>query len=234
METQIQTIIEKLYDKYYVRDSTPASFVSSHWKEYFAKIKLNIKDLNVDEIKGVGFGDLQHNSYKSRFFSFITNLSYLIILKDRLQILSMVKPALKVLKKMGLTFNYDSFRQLYVALIISRYIKDKSDAKIISIGDGYGFLSALLKELHPNVQIYLVDIGKTLLFQSLFCYKAHSDKKHLLLDDVLLDKDNDNYDFVYCPAEKFLKLSAIKFDVAINIVSMQEMNEKTVSGYFSF
>jgi hypothetical protein len=41
-------------------------------------------------------------------------------------------------------------------------------------------------------------------------------------------------DFTYCPAEKLEYLTGLKFDLAVNVASMQEMDPTIVSAYFSF
>jgi hypothetical protein len=43
-----------------------------------------------------------------------------------------------------------------------------------------------------------------------------------------------NADFIFCPAENIASLDALVFDLAVNIGSMQEMNEQTVRNYFDF
>ncbi len=99
------------------------------------------------------------------------------------------------------------------------------------IGDGYGLLSVLFKILFPNSTITLIDIGKTLLFQTYFCQKALPNCVHELVYDTALKNDAD---FIYCPVESLSMLETFKYDIAVNVASMQEMNEITVIRYFNF
>ena len=99
------------------------------------------------------------------------------------------------------------------------------------IGDGYGFLSALIKAIFPKASIVLVDLGKTLLFQSYYCQKVYPGCTHLLPHMVF---EKERVDFVYCPTERLNELERYRFDLAVNIASMQEMNLLTIQRYFDF
>ena len=90
----------------------------------------------------------------------------------------------------------------------------------------------MLKEIYPEAKIVLVDLGKTLLFQSYYCQKVFPQAKHVLVKaGELVDNQAD---FIYCPSELLSELDDQKFDFAVNIASMQEMNEETVNQYFQF
>ena len=96
-------------------------------------------------------------------------------------------------------------------------------------------MASLIKEVHPHAKIYLVDLGKTLLFQCHYCFKAHPKSNHHLVtrDSGAIDGFLET-DFVYCPAEHLSRLDPVMFNWAININSMQEMNTETVQNYFKF
>ena len=105
---------------------------------------------------------------------------------------------------------------------------------MIIIGDGYGFLSALIKEIFPNSLICLVDLGKILLFQAYYCEKAYPHSLHRLVSESSGTISQPDLGFLYCPAEFLEKLDKYSFDVAINIASMQEMNQSSINTYFDF
>jgi hypothetical protein len=111
----------------------------------------------------------------------------------------------------------------------------KADPRILIIGDGYGFLASLFKEIYPNAKLTLVDLGKTLLFQAYYCQLAHSICRHDLASS-LSDRDlvDGNYDFLYCPADRLQCIDKTRFDLAVNVASMQEMNAESVATYFDF
>jgi hypothetical protein len=237
IEIDKNQIVNELYKKYYLTDETPENLVSSHWKHYHKMIKLDFSD--EDKIKpliGVGFGDLQDKSKAHNLIKWLTILSYLVRLPDKINLLRLIRTAIPLAKRMGFIFSYDCFRQVCVLNLIIKEMKDigikGKRLNVINIGDGYGFLSVLIKEVIPNSSICLVDLGKTLLFQAYYCNKVHPKCSHaLVLGDEL---DQTNCDFIYCPAEHIEELSARSFDIAINIASMQEMNQNTIKTYFDF
>jgi len=231
-----KNITNILYKNYYQGDETPQELVSSHWHNFHKKVKVKMIDGKVQSLQGYGFGDLQYGSFHVRVFNWLTVLSYLVLFNDRKAIIQGIKVALTITKKMELVFSYDCFRQVCALVSIKKHLSDKKVVRIINIGDGYGFLSALIKEMIPQAQVYLVDLGKTLFFQSYYIQKAHSDKTHGLIsnEEMGSTKNFDQLDFIYCPAENLSALDENFFDVAINIASLQEMNTETIKGYFNF
>jgi len=231
-----QDIIKALYDNYYEIDVTPDTLVSSHWKEFHKNVKVRVEDGQVKDIQGYGFGDLEYNSLVTRIFNWATIICYLCVLKDRGPIIKLIKTADRLVKKMGLTFTYDCFRQVCAAHLILKNLPQRSKPlRVICIGDGYGFLSALIKEMVPDAQIYLVDLGKTLFFQAYGHLKVYPDKERCLVSGQTFDQERMRHlDFIYCPAENLNSLENCVFDLAINIASMQEMNKETIKRYFTF
>jgi hypothetical protein len=229
------TVVKELYKRYYQSDSTPESVISSHWKFYHNKIKVEFNGNEIKSLSGFGFGDMQDKSFISRIFSWITIASYLYRCPNRKELLWLMRIAIPLVKKMGLLFSYDCFRQLcFLNLIMNRGETKKERLNIINIGDGYGFLSALIKELFPNSLICLVDLGKTLSFQAHYCKKAHPECSHRLVLDSSEAINQLDLGFLYCPAEYLEKLGELSFDLAINIASMQEMNQTSINTYFDF
>lgn len=222
-----------LYDRYYRTDHTPPDLVSSHWREYHKEIKLDFSGDEMDTLKGVGFGYESNVSWYQKIPNWMTNISYLGILPNRMDLLRLIPIARKIAKKMNCSFTDDCSRQVCTLALLKVHMPPERKIRVINIGDGHGFLSALIKEVFPNSTICLVDLGKTLLFQHHFCSKAYPQKKHCLILEQKNFQEIDA-DFIYCPAENLSLLDSFSFDVAINIASMQEMNEKTVEYYFNF
>lgn len=233
METR--EIINYLYNEYYLKDSTPPELLSSFWKYYQNQLEVQMSDGGVKQLSGVTFGGFQNSSIIYRFLTLLTIGSYLVKLPDKKEICSLVKTSRGVTKKMGLFFTYDAYRQTCPLLLIRRHLKERKRINVIIIGDGYGFLSLLIKEIYPESRILLVDIGRTLLLQAYYCGKAHPDAAHYLVTpSAELVPYQPDYDFVYCPAENLRLLDSFSFDLAVNIASMQEMNEETLEAYFSY
>lgn len=228
-------IIEYLYTHYCLKDDTPEQFVSSHWKYYQGQVKVQMEGGNVESLAGTAFGDLQNKSIVKRVFSWLTIGSYLLKLPNRKETVRLIRPSTSLTDRMGLTFSYDCFRQICSLVLIRRFLKDKRRLNVIIIGDGYGFLASLIKQIYPHSVILLVDLGKILLFQAYYCGRAHPNCSHYLVNTRQETNQNElNYDFIYCPAENLKMINNLSFDLAINIASMQEMNRETIEFYFSY
>ena len=233
METS--EIINYLYKEYYLKDKTPHELVSSYWKYYQDQVKIEMEDGNIRPLKEAMLGDLINKSVVSQVFEWLTVGSYLIQLRNRKEITRLIKPSLSLTKRMGLAFNYACFRQICSLALIRDTMRVEGKLKAIIIGDGYGFLASLIKERYPNSLILLVDLGKILLFQAYYCGKAHPTRSHYLLTNSQeLNQNKLQHDFIYCPAEHLKMVDSLSFDLAINIASMQEMNQETIEQYFSY
>lgn len=228
-----QQILSILYGRYYKEDRTPPAMVSSHWKAMHTKIHVRSENGRIKSVFAEGFGDLQIDSLPYKLFSQLNICVHFLILKNKKSIFHVYKIARDICHRLEVAMTINSFYQVCTAALLMRAIPRKDDFYILNIGDGYGFLSILLKEIYPKAKIVLVDLGKTLLFQAEFCHKAYPAKRH-----TLLSKDNSqdikNADFIYCPAEDLFLLDPLNFDLAVNVVSMQEMNSSTIQDYFAF
>lgn len=111
-----------------------------------------------------------------------------------------------VCKRLGTYFSYDCFRQVCSLALILKY--KSCLERILIVGDGYGFLACLCKELFPSSRIVLIDIPEILKFQRKVISSA---------EFYTPDKINDIQG---------------KFDIIINIASMQEMTNEMIEQYF--
>ncbi|MFC1902373.1 hypothetical protein ACFLX3_05570 [Chloroflexota bacterium] len=162
--------------------------ISSHWEHY------------LDE----AFDYIEKTNIVEQLCSWLTILMYWPPFKEY----SLFRESLAVTKKMGLPYRYECFRQMRSLFIIQKYMK-KNNPTVLIIGDGYGFLSCLIKRVYPESNIVMVDLDKMLGIQSRYC------------------------DASYCHIEELKDLS-MTFDLAINIHSMMEMNEEMIAYYFEY
>jgi hypothetical protein len=231
-----QKILKQLHEAYYLNNIAPKdAYMSSYWEDLSGGYKIKTApNGDIVSLSGSGVVGMDLKNPVSILLNFLSYFIYLIILPDRFGIMRPFRKSFKVSKRMGLAFSFNCFRQVCSLALITRHMgnaaKNKNPAFVI-IGDGYGFLSSLIKETFPGARLILIDIGKTLIFQAFYCQKAHPDIPHALAGE---DENRNLPGFVYCPAERIEKLGNFNFDVAINIVSMQEMTNATVKRYFDF
>ena len=106
---------------------------------------------------------------------------------------------------------------------------------ICIIGDGYGFLSGLIKLTNPNIKVISVNLGRTLFFDVFYSEKFLPDLNPLLLEK----KHSKNMqlstsELVFIEAENYSLLENLEVDLFINIASMQEMNPEVIDKYFKY
>ncbi len=121
-----------------------------------------------------------------------------------------------------------------LALIQAGLPATRSDKKlnIFEIGGGYGRLvEAFFNSRSPNISYVLIDaVPGSLMYAYMYL------KKHLPLAKIGFYYNGDepsleDFDIYICPAWHFQKSAFPEFDLAINVESFQEMNERHVHGY---
>jgi putative sugar O-methyltransferase len=110
---------------------------------------------------------------------------------------------------------------------------------ILEIGGGYGGLAHHLSRLCPGSRYVIVDIPETLLFSSTYLTLQNPGKKLYLYDptdfeQVLQPGQRAAYDFVLLPDYRLDALRDMRFDLAINQASLQEMRAEQVRRYLDF
>ena len=227
--------VRHLYERYYTREPAPDRSVSSHWRALGPRVDVRIDaDGNIVSFKGYGFGDLQYRDPVSRVLSWFCNLSYFVRLPFKKDLRFLLRKVRKNLKRLGTYVTYDCFRQTCGLCVVRWHLKAADDEcfDVLIIGDGYGFLSSLIKSVYPNTRITLIDLGKILLFQAVDLQRIYPDCKHVLVGEG--HGGSREFDFRYVPAEHYSALKDAKYKLIFNISSMQEMNYDSIRGYFNF
>ena len=192
-----------LYESYYLSDNTPEDLVSSHWKVHLKKTDADISGERIRLLSKSDFGSYKKYSPANRVFSAISCKCYLHTLNKTNGLHKIFRSASSLVKKADSVLTNSCLRQLCALdLICAKMKKTRDRIKIINIGDGDGFLSALIKELFPDALICLGDLGKALLFQAHYCTRLYPGLKHVLVSDFRQGADYDDADFIYCPEVK--------------------------------
>jgi SAM-dependent methyltransferase len=230
-----RSVFQELYKRHHsgpVR-GTHSKEASSHWVEFsrYSDVKADA-DGNVLAVKGYGFGGSDDNRFVARLASETGN----VLMTATLQMPGLsayLKQARKQVSDMQLYFSQDAFRQACTAYFLQQQpsIQQSPPKKIVIIGDGFGVLAALLARAFPGADIYLIDLGVTLFFQSWFLSHAFPERKHHLVGFTQEEGDASR-GFYYCEAENADAFPDIQLDLAINIASMQEMNPDMIKTYF--
>ncbi len=217
--------------------ASEAPCISSHWQQCLERLKIKTDDegkIIFLAARDTGLDTFERRGFLDALTEFLNMAIHWLRLPRKKELLKLSAKALSVCRAMKRPFNFDVFRQLYCLAVIKENFGVQGAPElcrnVLMVGDGYGILSAVFKEVFPESRLVLVDLGKTLLLQAAYCQLAHPGKKHRLFNEV----DASSSDFVYCPAEFLEKLEGLRFDLAVNIVSMHEMNAGSIRRYFDF
>jgi len=229
-------ILHHLFEAYYQSgvSSPDDEFVSKHWMEERRLLKA-VKDGNNSPIPSSEFNwGCKWTSLSKRILDLCETLAHLMILPNKFKLVRISATARRVTNRMGLDLTFTVFRQVCSLELILQHLPDylrEKRVNILVIGDGAGVISALLKAEFPDSTIALVDIGKTLFYQSYHMQKAYPNLRHKMSGDAANPEDAD---FAFCATERLNDLNDYRFDLAINIASMQEMSPATIERYFRF
>lgn len=110
----------------------------------------------------------------------------------------------------------------------------KNQQILMEIGPGWGGFIYQFKKLFPKTTCLLVDLPQTLLFSSTYLTTLFPKSKYLFLKTKFeLKKISDikKYDFVFIPDYLFNELNFTPPEIAVNMVSFQEMTSQQVNLY---
>lgn len=229
-DSQVWISLAKLVDRFYGKDAVSTRATSSHWEKFGRGQIAEYIDHSCLSIEGLGFGDYE-NSKNLRIKDHVINILPTIASK----ITSYTLPkhfrrvVMNVTKKTDRVVNQDFIRLAKSAESILHHIDTHESKRILIIGDGWGTLGCLLKELNPHLTIVQVNLGRSLLFDLAFSSKALRKYEHRLISnfsEILVGG------FSYLPAEE-LTLENASIDLFISIESFQEMNIEIVNEYLN-
>ena len=141
----------------------------------------------------------------------------------------------------GKCISFDFLRSIHHAknIIESAAVNDiilKSNLNVLEIGSGTGIQALVFKLLFKDSTYFLVDFPETLALAETFLSLVMPQSKMLFFSqwnkqpELLLNK---KYDFVFIPNYATSRLPSNFAHLALNTVSMQEMNYATIAMYFS-
>ncbi len=103
----------------------------------------------------------------------------------------------------------------------------------LEIGAGWGGFGYTAKTKFPKTTYVIVDLPQTMMFSATYLMSVFPEAKVALYPEVSMDelaRDLRSYDFVFLPHYMFEKIG-FAIDLAINMVSFQEMTTGQVAGY---
>ncbi len=194
----------------------PAVHTSSHWIRYGKEI-------------GGRLEAIYQPHPITRAFKFLDRFSYRRVTAQYRNYPEVWKAAKQLTRDLsgGLTFNvFKSAAAL--ALLLDHWEEYRlSPRNFLLIGDGPGYLGALLRRFLPATRLYSVDLPRMLLLQA----GTHKKADSAVQFSVLPEAARDGVAFVF-PED--LEKIAEPIDCAVSMASMQEMPNKSIDAYFRF
>lgn len=130
---------------------------------------------------------------------------------------------------------YESLLALDKSELLAQYRTESLQKKVImEIGAGWGGFAYQFKTLCPGVTYIIIDLPQTLLFSAVYLMTLFPSASMFIYGDQAedcLSETCHSYDFVFLPHYYIDRLQLSRLDLAMNMVSFQEMTTEQVRQY---
>ncbi len=221
-------ILNKLYSDYYgtAGESIKGGVISSHWEKYATLTNVFINK-GIYSLSGVGFGNFVSSNSLRALKHFLPNRRAQSLL-NKFHVDGKIQSAgFNVAKKSKREVDFDCVKQMLSVDLMNKHEVLNKAKTIVVIGDGYGYMTALLRTIVPEAKIICINLGRVLFFDVYYVGKNFPNEKYAL--NSIGHKDQR---LVFWEAENYQSLGALPIDLFINIASMQEMNMDVIRNYF--
>ena len=231
MNSSAFEIVNSLWNRFFSDQTELSQVTSSYWQHYGenTRVQPEVGTQNF-YLGGLYAGDYENKKYMSKF-DVLKNFHIQMVSRILLGFLSPTwKNAVEsVSAQTDRVINPDIVRIAKSCESLEKAIGSLAGKKIIIIGDGFGTCGSLIKCAFPTVSILFINLGKSLIFDASFSYKAFPNALHVDARDNL---DLAEGSFTYFPAED-VESVAIGGDVYIAMETFQEMDLSVVNRYFT-
>ena len=223
-----------------LRDAQPAGILSpsDYWKD-FNRFSSYIRTLPDEELKYIRRHTWHLTGERHSAYHFISNRAKREIVAEYEALL----PSLDGFRPceppngFGVESAYGCINQSIVryALVIADlhsagFLTRSGPLRLLEIGGGYGGLALLFQQFNPKIAYVICDLEESLFVQGVFLTQhLGTDRVRLGLPDELADLRPGHVYLV--PQSRAQLLETMRFDLAINQQSMQEMTEAQVARY---
>lgn len=142
-----------------------------------------------------------------------------------------------IARRTGRLFTYDILRQVLSLALIREYVAvDRDGSCALVIGDGFGVMASLLALAAPRRKIVVVNLTKPLLLDVIHLRRAVPEATVALAEteaDMRAALADPAVRAIAVWADNVPILARAPIGLAVNIVSMQEMNPETIAAYFA-
>lgn len=212
------------------KDPLPAADTSSYWQLYGGQ---TIVERRGDELVllGSGFATMNTGGRLSRAASLVQRLTYWPVTARLRNYAPIWRTARHLAYDLSTDLTFDVWRQsVALALLADHWAANNLSPKTFAvIGDGHGFLGALIRRHFPDARVYLIDLPKMLVFQ------AHTHELAGLGSAMsIMSTNSATPTAATFILPEHVELISDQIDCAFNIASMQEMTDYSIASYFKF
>ena len=209
----------------------PRGHVSVYWQHYGSGTVVQRKGDDV-VMKPFGFEPVAPLNRSMQVAHRIERLLYWPVTARFRSYPAVWRLAVRLARDLSSDPNFNVFKAACVASVLSDHwnVSGATPRTVAVIGDGYGFLGALIRRRLPESRLYCIDLPKTLMFQARTHETADPAASMALLGTSGFSE----------PAQITLVLPQDveqvpeDLDCAINVASMQEMTTTSIAAYFAF
>ena len=130
---------------------------------------------------------------------------------------------------------FDMLRQCFTLALIRNHLDLGSDDCNLVIGDGYGVLSSLLLLQAPHRRSICVNLTKPLILDLAYSRQAIPDIRLALVtngEEMRAALADESIRIIGVRADDFQAIQEAAIGLAVNVVSMQEMDPPVIENYF--
>lgn len=141
-----------------------------------------------------------------------------------------------IAERQGRQFTYDMLRQCFTLALLRHHLDLRpADECNLVIGDGYGVMSALLLLHAPQRKTIVANLTKPLMLDLVYIRQAVPSVRFALVsepDELPRALDDPYIQLIAVRADDVLSIARAPIGLAVNIVSMQEMDPPVIDSYF--
>ena len=219
-------ILSELYRRHY-EQTTTTEVRSSHWRKFGALTRVTRHDGQYS-LSGKGFGSFIASHSIESFKQFVPNVRSRALLETFHVDSDLRSAGFRVARDSKRVVSFDCVKQILAVDLLRRHDVLATAGTIAVIGDGYGYMTALLGTILPKARIICVNLGDILFFDVYYVQRVFPNERC-----VLNPMSDTGQRFVFLTAEHYQALSSLPVDVFVNIASMQEMDLSVIQGYFT-
>ena len=226
MNPIITTLVRRMEE-----DALPQAHVSSHWQRHgLETVVEQAGDRLV--LKPSGFATLPRAGLRGRALSALEQRSYARVTRSLASFPDVWAAARRLARDLHGGVDFHVFKHACALAVLTDHWRQHglAPATVALIGDGDGFLGALIARCHPAARLFCIDLPKQLVFQA--ATQEHANPGRTM--GVLLTGNGAAE--AECVFVSPSELDAVPgpIDCAVNIASMQEMRADSIAAYFAF